>query len=1178
MRKLFVAIATAMSVLSVSADVTYKYDSSTKTLTFSGTGKVPDITLWNEDGVFSEWNSQGWTDYQELAEKVVFEEGITALGGCVLNDFENVTEVSLPSTLTDLGMGAFRNMTSLKSIDLPAGLKTIGMRCFEESGLESIVIPDGVTKFELETFRECESLKSVEAKNVTEYGVSVFYRTAIKNFTIPEGTKVIPAGMFYAVKTMMSVIIPASVETIDKSSFANTKLEKVVFKGDKLPKFVEKWGKEYYVLDEDGNILLDEDGYERTKSIYWGLGGYAFSGWIDNERYFYLNCSALTDEAIQTVKDQNDYSYNVSVLPLLAADINFDIDYNVKNFKIEQKDCSKNVLTFSATPASGKCLVWSGSVADGLEDKSVESFDYEVTGAASLEGNVQKCGGASGQVTWSFDEITKTLNISGNDDTDYKIPSYASGDATPWAQYADQIENVEFGYYVYGIGDHAFDGLTKVTTIELPVGANTIGNYAFDNMPSLTKIKFIAPKYAEPTIPTITENSFSGLGDDVQIIVACDYIEDYQTAWPDYASRMKGYGSDPYVSVQRGSGKGSARYTIVDATCDEVIVRLIATPEAGESFLNWKFVYSTPTIVSGTETDSEIEVKLGTDDILNVTAQFTGSLTSGTDGNISWRYDAENDELIISGEGEMDDYYYENPWVALDDVYFLLTKITVEEGITYLGAGAFMDMESVTSLTLPKSLVEIGEASIYGMESLKSVVIPENVTNIDDYNFVTEDWFGPSTYFEKIEFKGSVPPTIEDGTIENLQNTGKVVYPCASKAAYEEAFADIDESKLECSDGAGDTPGLDDFTFDPANVCGAEGDGSNILWAFDEATGTLALKGTGKMKDYTLRTKSPWNDQKLAVKKLIMSDDITTVGEYAFYETNTLEEIVWAATMDTIYDHAFEGTLSLKKLVLPNSVRYLSSRSFYSTGATEVTLSNSLKTIGQFSFQYTHFSKIVIPASVTFIARGAFEYSETLEDIIFEGTTPPETGGYSFVSYARGSRIRMIVPCESVEAYKSTPGYGAEMVQGEYPYSLEFHEITEGVKSDLGGNVWIKQWPDCESGEAVAYTSRREAYDFSHWEAIGVTLTEEQSKMDTLTFTVDDDCILIAVFKIKTNVDNVDADNVVVNAADGRITVNRSEFNIYDILGRDVTSSNGSLTAGIYVVKCEGKAYKAVVK
>ena len=63
-----------------------------------------------------------------------------------------------------------------------------------------------------------------------------------------------------------------------------------------------------------------------------------------------------------------------------------------------------------------------------------------------------------------------------------------------------------------------------------------------------------------------------------------------------------------------------------------------------------------------------------------------------------------------------------------------------------------------------------------------------------------------------------------------------------------------------------------------------------------------------------------------------------------------------------------------------------------------------------------------------------------------------------------------------------------------------------------------------------------------------------------------------------TAVDDIDADDVVVVAADGRISVDRDDFRIYDVLGRDVTSSNGSLASGVYVVKCEGQTQKVVVR
>lgn len=48
------------------------------------------------------------------------------------------------SRLRKIGRSAFSYCTSLRNIDLPAGLEDIGSKCFQESGLEEIVIPNGI--------------------------------------------------------------------------------------------------------------------------------------------------------------------------------------------------------------------------------------------------------------------------------------------------------------------------------------------------------------------------------------------------------------------------------------------------------------------------------------------------------------------------------------------------------------------------------------------------------------------------------------------------------------------------------------------------------------------------------------------------------------------------------------------------------------------------------------------------------------------------------------------------------------------------------------------------------------------------------------------------------------------------------------------------------------------------
>lgn len=76
--------------------------------------------------------------------KVVIEEGVTALGANAFRDW-NVTEVTLPSSLKEIGYYAFKG-NFFKTVTLPEGLEYIGEYAFNGCNeLESIVIPASVT-------------------------------------------------------------------------------------------------------------------------------------------------------------------------------------------------------------------------------------------------------------------------------------------------------------------------------------------------------------------------------------------------------------------------------------------------------------------------------------------------------------------------------------------------------------------------------------------------------------------------------------------------------------------------------------------------------------------------------------------------------------------------------------------------------------------------------------------------------------------------------------------------------------------------------------------------------------------------------------------------------------------------------------------------------------------------
>lgn len=94
---------------------------------------------------------------------------VTAIGLSAFSGCQNLTSVTLPSTVKELGEYAFNYCTSLKSVNLPEELTTIGPRAFRIChSLTSMEIPATVTTIGESAFYECKALQSVAFKGCVE--------------------------------------------------------------------------------------------------------------------------------------------------------------------------------------------------------------------------------------------------------------------------------------------------------------------------------------------------------------------------------------------------------------------------------------------------------------------------------------------------------------------------------------------------------------------------------------------------------------------------------------------------------------------------------------------------------------------------------------------------------------------------------------------------------------------------------------------------------------------------------------------------------------------------------------------------------------------------------------------------------------------------------------------------
>ena len=127
------------------------------TLIISGSGAMPDLPGPNDVPWFQFVEDNGFN-----INRIVINEGITAVGSYSFTNLRYLTAVSMPVGLVSIGTWAFGNCESLGSVIIPSGCLSIGGGAFENcTGLRSVIISDSCSSIGDLAFAGCTSLRSV---------------------------------------------------------------------------------------------------------------------------------------------------------------------------------------------------------------------------------------------------------------------------------------------------------------------------------------------------------------------------------------------------------------------------------------------------------------------------------------------------------------------------------------------------------------------------------------------------------------------------------------------------------------------------------------------------------------------------------------------------------------------------------------------------------------------------------------------------------------------------------------------------------------------------------------------------------------------------------------------------------------------------------------------------------
>lgn len=126
------------------------------------------------------------------------------------SDCSQLTQITLPESLKKIGGFAFQSCYNIKEITIPASVQEIGQDAFTLSGIEKLVIKD------LAAWCSVKKPGGFISSNNTKVFLN---EEEIKDLVIPDGVTIIEPNTFNGFKSIETVTVPADVDSIGNNAF-----------------------------------------------------------------------------------------------------------------------------------------------------------------------------------------------------------------------------------------------------------------------------------------------------------------------------------------------------------------------------------------------------------------------------------------------------------------------------------------------------------------------------------------------------------------------------------------------------------------------------------------------------------------------------------------------------------------------------------------------------------------------------------------------------------------------------------------------------------------------------------------------------------------------------------------------------------------------------------------------
>ena len=221
----------------------------------------------------------------------------------------------------------------------------------------------------------------------------------------------------------------------------------------------------------------------------------------------------------------------------------------------------------------------------------------------------------------------------------------------------------------------------------------------------------------------------------------------------------------------------------------------------------------------------------------------------------------------------------------------------------------------------------------------------------------------------------------------------KAAADCIAQASGKKAASSQAASAAASSTVASSTT-VSSLSQNAADLIDSGSCGKNATWELYK-DGTLYIKGTGAMQDYNwnynettkiVTTGAPWHDSHSAsVKKLVVEDGITSIGNDAFSDCESLVSAELAEGITSIGDGAFTGCYDLEKINIPNSVTSIGYDAFDSCWTLpSLELPSGLSKLESSAVSFTAIKELTVPHGVKVVDSYLAAYNDNLTTVTLE--------------------------------------------------------------------------------------------------------------------------------------------------------------------------------------------------